>query len=425
VLLNSYRLSTTVQDRLPVLDMLALFIAALCHDIEHSGVSNAHLVKHKDPIAIRYENKSPLEQHSFAVAKELLDTDEFAILAHLPQTDQQTVLDIVHDLIIATDITDKTNTSQTDKLWQTHHALFQSQNPPAVARRTVLCGILLCADIGIVGEPLPIYMYGVRQLYREHCKIKPVGVTAYYEGQSKFLASYAKQWLVSLTATNNSQAESTLIQMQENQRIWNALGIEDVRALMSDAWTCLSDINANGTVNAEVIQLYHLKRQRRHSVYADAKLVSAATASLPLTSPSKPPTHLFTPLDSVNEVSTRHNTTQADAKAAAAIVIDDAVSAAVISGEASAAAVAALASATAAAKHSSPNTETKAGAAASTAAATTTSTPLTAIDHISIPIGGRQRAVSLDVTLALSEKSNSCPNSPKYGVGSPIRQVDF
>jgi len=43
-------------------------LAALIHDVDHTGVSNAQLVKEGTPIAILYKNKAVAEQNSLDVA---------------------------------------------------------------------------------------------------------------------------------------------------------------------------------------------------------------------------------------------------------------------------------------------------------------------------------------------------------------------
>merc|ERR1712061_950729 len=47
-------------------DQYALMVAALCHDVGHFGRTNAFLVETKHQLALRYNDKSPLEAMSAA-----------------------------------------------------------------------------------------------------------------------------------------------------------------------------------------------------------------------------------------------------------------------------------------------------------------------------------------------------------------------
>lgn len=63
---------------------MAGFIACLMHDIGHPGVNNAFLIATKHPKAIRYNDKSILENHHCAMAFKLLldpQNDIFELLS--------------------------------------------------------------------------------------------------------------------------------------------------------------------------------------------------------------------------------------------------------------------------------------------------------------------------------------------------------
>jgi cGMP-inhibited 3',5'-cyclic phosphodiesterase A len=53
-------------------EYLAILTAAGVHDFEHPGVNNVFLQKMQDPIAIRYNDLSVLENHHIAAAFELM-----------------------------------------------------------------------------------------------------------------------------------------------------------------------------------------------------------------------------------------------------------------------------------------------------------------------------------------------------------------
>jgi hypothetical protein len=59
------------------LAQFAVVFAALVHDVDHPGVSNAQLVQEKDDMAVRYEGKSPAENHSLTLAWDTLIQPEY------------------------------------------------------------------------------------------------------------------------------------------------------------------------------------------------------------------------------------------------------------------------------------------------------------------------------------------------------------
>ncbi|KAM4689973.1 high affinity cGMP-specific 3',5'-cyclic phosphodiesterase 9A-like, partial [Rhinophrynus dorsalis] len=61
-----------LQGRLSPLDIVTLMVASLCHDLDHPGLSNAYQVNAKTDLAVRFKNKSPLENHHCEVTLHLL-----------------------------------------------------------------------------------------------------------------------------------------------------------------------------------------------------------------------------------------------------------------------------------------------------------------------------------------------------------------
>ena len=46
----------------------AMLMAAICHDYQHPGLNNDFLIKSHDPLALSYNDKSPLENHHASAA---------------------------------------------------------------------------------------------------------------------------------------------------------------------------------------------------------------------------------------------------------------------------------------------------------------------------------------------------------------------
>ncbi len=54
--------------------------SALVHDFEHGGLNNDFLIKTHHPLAITYNDQSPLENHHVSAASRLLSDPELAYL---------------------------------------------------------------------------------------------------------------------------------------------------------------------------------------------------------------------------------------------------------------------------------------------------------------------------------------------------------
>jgi hypothetical protein len=64
-------------------DIAIGFLATFVHDYEHPGVTNQFLVRVKHPIAIRYSDRAPLENHHIAAAFNLMQKEEYNIFSHM------------------------------------------------------------------------------------------------------------------------------------------------------------------------------------------------------------------------------------------------------------------------------------------------------------------------------------------------------
>ena len=70
------------------LGLLAAYFAAMVHDHGHPGLTNDFLIATGDVLAVRYNDKSPLENHHAASAFALLQRHDLDLLGHLPQQDR-------------------------------------------------------------------------------------------------------------------------------------------------------------------------------------------------------------------------------------------------------------------------------------------------------------------------------------------------
>ena len=84
------------------LDKLALLLAALCHDLEHPGKTNAFMVNSGSPQALRFNDVSVLENQSALVGWELVTESE--MLLHMQQSMRVKLRKLMLRAILDTDM---------------------------------------------------------------------------------------------------------------------------------------------------------------------------------------------------------------------------------------------------------------------------------------------------------------------------------
>ncbi|XP_019621738.1 PREDICTED: cGMP-dependent 3',5'-cyclic phosphodiesterase-like isoform X2 [Branchiostoma belcheri] len=86
-------------------ELFALFVACLCHDLDHRGTNNAFQVSSKSVLAALYSSEgSVLERHHFAQAMCILNTEGCNIFENLNKRDYEQALDLLQEIILATDL---------------------------------------------------------------------------------------------------------------------------------------------------------------------------------------------------------------------------------------------------------------------------------------------------------------------------------
>ncbi|KAJ1453020.1 putative 3'5'-cyclic nucleotide phosphodiesterase [Pelagophyceae sp. CCMP2097] len=95
-------LATRVAQKLAPVEVAAAFIGALCHDLDHPGLSNAYQNSTKSPLSQKYDADSPLERHHLSEFERLAAKHE--LLDNLNETQQARFRDVVQHMILATDM---------------------------------------------------------------------------------------------------------------------------------------------------------------------------------------------------------------------------------------------------------------------------------------------------------------------------------
>ncbi|XP_059819232.1 cGMP-dependent 3',5'-cyclic phosphodiesterase [Hypanus sabinus] len=87
------------------LEILALFVSCMCHDLDHRGTNNSFQVASKSVLAALYSSEgSVMERHHFAQAIAILNSEGCNIFESFSRKDYQKMLDLMRDIILATDM---------------------------------------------------------------------------------------------------------------------------------------------------------------------------------------------------------------------------------------------------------------------------------------------------------------------------------
>jgi len=96
--------TTEVAFYLAAHEKLALCIAAICHDVDHDGLTNHFHVNVGSEVARRYNDASVLENHHCALTFAILERKNCALLESLPRNIQTEVRRMIIQCIMGTDM---------------------------------------------------------------------------------------------------------------------------------------------------------------------------------------------------------------------------------------------------------------------------------------------------------------------------------
>lgn len=154
---------TSLANVLNTKEKFSLFIAALCHDLDHPGLSNAFQINSKSHLANLYGNKSVLENHHYAVCMKILHQQESKVLAGFDDEEKQQLYTNVRNLILGTDMANHFMLiGEFDKISES----YQWSNP--VHRNQLLIMLMKAADISNEARPFPISKLWADALMEEY-----------------------------------------------------------------------------------------------------------------------------------------------------------------------------------------------------------------------------------------------------------------
>jgi len=151
---NSNGAQKTLVSLVEPLDVLALLVAAIGHDIDHTGQNNAFHVSTSTDLAILYNDRSVLENHHCAKVFAILQNPHCALLAPLTVKQRRELRDIVVSVVLGTDMS--VHFKNVDRL----SAAISAGNFDLTNRDDktfVLEMVLHSADVANPCRPEPIY----------------------------------------------------------------------------------------------------------------------------------------------------------------------------------------------------------------------------------------------------------------------------
>ncbi|KAJ9530480.1 hypothetical protein QJQ45_012452 [Haematococcus lacustris] len=279
------------------LTQLAAYLAAVCHDYQHIGRTNDWLVETKDELALRYNDRSPMENHHLAGAFSLLKHPDLNFLQAMPKATYDRLRKLVIELVLGTDMKQhfsivgsftamhriapgapaKTTTSikhieapsmpsvdssqqdPADTLSGRSYAEEDSRMLPVSDQDKVLSlqMALKCSDLGHLAAPLPVHLAWVSRLEAEFfaqgdaeraqglpisplCDRTKQGITKSQVGFFDFVALP----LFNNFTTRFTAAKPLLRGVMRNYRHWQAQGVAITDEVASSA------PSENGTMKA-------------------------------------------------------------------------------------------------------------------------------------------------------------------------------
>lgn len=94
--------TTALGDKISPHNQVGALLAAVMHDIEHTGLTNDFLIKTNHEIAQAFPTRAPMESKHIAVAIEVISNPELNVLGKMSAKQKEDVLTVVRETILAT-----------------------------------------------------------------------------------------------------------------------------------------------------------------------------------------------------------------------------------------------------------------------------------------------------------------------------------
>jgi len=235
------------------LTKFAIVFSALIHDVDHQGVTNFQLAKEKNPMALTYENKSVLEQHSVDLAWSLLTESSFEDLReciYATQEEYNHFRQLSVNCVMATDIFDKELKSFRDSRWEkcfkpsNEEISTSSPNNEDWNRKAtiVIECIIQASDVAHTMQHWHVYQRWNKCLFNEMYTAYKTDrsdkdpALGWYEGELWFFDNYIIPLATKLQECEvfGVSCDEFLDFAKENRREWSVKGRDIVAQMLED-----------------------------------------------------------------------------------------------------------------------------------------------------------------------------------------------
>jgi class 3 adenylate cyclase len=232
------------------LTQFSVVLAALIHDVDHSGVSNFQLIKEDAKIATVFKNKSVAEQNSIVLAWDRLMESRFAVLRsciYANPDELKRFRQLMVNTVMATDIFDKElqtlRKNRWDKAFQRFPTQSQETNPEDEVNRkatVVIEHLIQASDVAHTMQHWHIYQKWNERLFAEMTVAFQSGRMAnspadgWYQGELGFFDNYVIPLAKKLKECGvfGVSSDEYLNYALENRREWSTKGKESIARMV-------------------------------------------------------------------------------------------------------------------------------------------------------------------------------------------------
>jgi calcium/calmodulin-dependent 3',5'-cyclic nucleotide phosphodiesterase len=141
--MHSLLWETGLKDWLSDLEVLGALLAAITHDVEHTGTTNTFHIQSRSDTAFLYNDKSVLENHHLSTAFRLMKKEECNVLSNLTSDEFREIRALVIEMVLATDMS-----SHFHQLNSVKSMISGVSGPDNLDKTKSLSLCLHCCDIG-------------------------------------------------------------------------------------------------------------------------------------------------------------------------------------------------------------------------------------------------------------------------------------
>jgi 3'5'-cyclic nucleotide phosphodiesterase len=246
-----------------ILNVAFLFQAALIHDVDHSGVSNAQLIKEGAKIADVFKQKSVAEQNSIVLAWDRLMESRFTVLRGCIYSDPEELKrfrQLMVNTVMATDIFDKELQALRKNRWDTAFNIGEANQTRKSTieddrnrKATIVIEHLIQAsDVAHTMQHWHIYQKWNERLFAEmmhayqHDRLGFNPAEGWYKGEIGFFDNYIIPLAKKLKECGvfGVSSDEYLNYAMENRREWAMKGEDVVKKMIAKYSTTKGEVAA-------------------------------------------------------------------------------------------------------------------------------------------------------------------------------------